>query len=525
MRSRRLASPSQRLRELREQTEDQNRYVDTCLVLRRKKNQETILWAGGEWDRFDRQLTDRDPSSAVIVDINESQVAFTRWFAKWLRDFREGFPRDVSLALAGGNRRGGKTFNLIMCATAVVVDVPGSIGWTVINTYRERDEVERTLTDWFPSEWYHHRKAPDYVFEWINGSDTFIKSADDEEALKAGRADVVLLNEAQKLKVKTLANSLGGTIDKGGIGLLAANPPQTHRGEWVLELKEAIEEERIVGAKFFGFSAKDNTEIDQGARKRFSGILEVIDPSTHEGDAEGEWRAVGNIAYRFERAQVVKAAPTLGAITTKELQRRLGRPYSRLAGVDFQANPFVAAVWIEIYFSPTGHIYHVVDELRLRGTEDEFLDEVERRGYTRDRLAWIGDASGSWQDNEHTKGGRSFDIFKRRQWRIEPPQKKLTDKGQHASNPRPVSNRIGLVNDLFVEKRLVVDPRCEATIQALKKCERRNDEPYGIYAHLTDALGYVLWFLEGRRKPKIVSGGNEAAVAWSVGDARPTPKL
>lgn len=497
--------------------------MDTCLILRREKTQETILWAGGEWDRFDRVLTDRDPSSAVVVDIQESQVAFARWFAAWLHDFREGLPRDVSLALAGGNRRGGKTFGLIMCSLAVVIDVPGSIGWTVINTYRERDEVERTITDWIPRDWFHHRKAPDYCFEWINGSDTFIKSADDEQALKAGRADVVLLNEAQKLKVGTLSNALGGTIDKGGIGLLAANPPQSHRGEWVLELKEAIEDERTVGAKFFGFSAKDNKKIDQAAHQRFGKILEAIDPTGNVADAEGGWNRVGNIAYRFDRLKAIKTPPTLGDVTAQVLRSKLGRPYKRLAGADFQGIPYHAAVFLEIYYAATGNIFHVVDELCVTGTEDEFLDEVDDLGYTPEQLAWIGDASGTWQTGDHTKGGRSFEIFKSRRWRIEPPQKKLSDKGQHPANPRPISKRVGLVNDLLLAGRLLVDPRCVLLIEALKKCEYRYDAPHGKFAHITDALGYALWFLEPSRKPKRIEGS--APAAFSVSGTRPTTKI
>lgn len=524
MRSRPLASPSQQLREALEATEEEHRFLNLCLVLRRQKTQETILWAGGEWDRLDHRFTDRDPDTAVIVDLEESQIEFTTWFAGWLRDFREGFPRDVSLALAGGNRRGGKTFDLIMCATATVIDVPGSIGWTVINTYRERDEIERTVKDWIPSGprgWFHHRKAPDYSFEWANGSVTFLKSADDEENLKAGRADIVLLNEAQKLKLGTLANALGGTIDKGGIGLLAANPPRSQRGEWVLELKEAIEDGRAVGTKFFGFSAAKNRRIDQQARRRFASLLSVIDPRSGEADGEGEWRAVGDIAYRAFSREAIKPAPKLGDITGAELRRRLGRPYPQIGGVDFQATPWHAGTWLQLYFSAAGTIYHVVDELLVEGTEEDFLDVVEDRGYDPGGLTWIGDASGTWQDGAHTRGRVSFDVFRRRGWRIDPPQRKVTDKGEHPKNPYR-EDRVALVNNLLASGRLLIDPKCVELATALKKCELRHGKPHGRHAHITDALGYVLWWLEPRPKAKRQGGG---PVAWSVPGARPTTKL
>jgi hypothetical protein len=299
-------------------------------VLQRAKTRETILWAGGRWDRLDLWFIDQEPETGRIVLLEESQIEFARWFNTWLRDFREGLPRDTSLVLAGGERRGGKTFDLQICTIAAAIDVPRCITWLVARSFRERDEIDQMLRDLIPSQWYRHRKAPEYRSEWVHGSVSRLQSAIDAESLKQGRADVVFLNEGQKMDMAALANALGGTIDRGGLALVAGNPPRYVRGEWVLDLKEAIAEGRVTGCKFFGFSSALNTRIDQDARSRFKSILKALDPDTADADAEGAWRPVGDVAYAsFNRK--LHCRSTVEDVTSRVTNQRLGRHYDYLA--------------------------------------------------------------------------------------------------------------------------------------------------------------------------------------------------
>src|SRR5438105_1085140 len=105
-----MESLGQLLQDDIERQEGESRYLDLCLVLTRAKTKETILWAGDQWDRIERRFT-RESANPHIIELEESQVEFARWFSGWLRDFRAGFQRDVSLVLNGGDRRGGKTFS------------------------------------------------------------------------------------------------------------------------------------------------------------------------------------------------------------------------------------------------------------------------------------------------------------------------------------------------------------------------------------------------------------------------------
>jgi hypothetical protein len=123
---------------------------------------------------------------------------------------------------------------------------------------------------------------------------------------------------------------------------------------------------------------------------------------------------------------------------------------------------------------------------------------------TPENTLWIGDASGTWQDGRHSLRGRvSFDVFKQRRWRIEAPQKKRTNHGDHPRNPAR-EDRIALVNNLLAQGRLYIDgDTCPDLLLALKKCELKNGKPVGKYAHSTDALGYALWWLEPRPKARV----------------------
>jgi hypothetical protein len=281
------------------------------------------------------------------------------------------------------------------------------------------------------------------------------------------------------------------------------------RGEWVLDLKETIDEGRVTGRKFFGFSLELNTRIDQDVRSRFKAIITALDPDTAEADAEGAWRPVGDVAYaNFNRKLHCRSAVDGEDVTSQVTYQRLGRYYDYVAGVDFQATPFHAGAFLKVLdqHREDGKLtYHIIGQALREGTEDQFLETVDDVGlWTPENTLWIGDASGTWQDGRHSSRGRvSFDIFKQRRWRIEPPQKNKTDRGDHPRNPAR-EDRLNLVNHLFAQGRLLVDAEaCPELALAFKKCQLKNGRPVGLHSHITDAASYSLFWLEPRTKARM----------------------
>ena len=227
----RAPSSRQLLAEL--ESRESERYIDLCLVCRNRDTRETVLYAGGQWDQVTGDFTDAEPHNARFVDLHKGQVDFVAWYAKWLQDFREGYKRETSIALAGGDRRGGKTFSLFLSALAMAIDVPRSVVWSVSVANTERDELDRQLKEQLPTSWYTYREWPKHQATFINGSVLTNVSADDPDTTKRGRVDLVFLNEAQKMQRRVLTNAIKGTADRGGLAILAANPPENSKGEWV----------------------------------------------------------------------------------------------------------------------------------------------------------------------------------------------------------------------------------------------------------------------------------------------------
>lgn len=520
----RLLSNERLIQESEDRRDVKSRFVDLCLLFRRGTDKSIILSSGGRWDRLNNVFDSEPSKRCKIIDLEESQFEFTSWFATWLNAFRNNAHRDTRLVLAGGERRGGKTFDLLLCTIAAVLDTPGRIGWMVSSSYQERDELDQTIRKYIPAGWYTYRGCPKYQFTFHNGSILKNISADDPETLKRGRVDIAFLNEAQKMPMGALSNSIPGIIDAGGLVIMAANPPRRIIGEWVLTLKEAIDEKRISSAKFFGFKAELNTHIDQHARKDVGQILSIIDPRAAQADDEGMWIPVGDQAYfKFSSKDNVRAVPDIVDITGELTERKVGRRYSYINGADFQATPFMAGIALKVYRGIDGRsIFWVVGEVLREGTEDDFLDTVDdKTDWTPETAVWIGDASGTWQDGAHkTRGRVSFDIFKSRRWHIHPPQRKRTEQGDHPRNPA-IEDRLSLVNKLLAEGRLMIDPDGAPRVAiALKKCELKNHRPRGKYAHITDALGYALWWIEP--KPQTRKPGAKLE-AWSVASARQSP--
>lgn len=496
------------------------RYLELGLLLKRKKTGETLLFAGGVWDRKKKQYTDRRPRFIKTILVNESQVPFVRYFALVLAALREGRELSESLALAVGDRRAGKTFITVICIVAFVLDLPrlrgtSSIAWIVSKSYQERDEIEKTIEDWIPSTWYVPKRAPEYRYVFANGAKLRNLSAKDPDSLRRGRADCILYNEAQKMSLEALENGIYGTADVGGLALIAANPPRKKIGEWVLRLKEAVDEERIGGVVFFQMSSKDNPNVVKPARERVGAIIRLLNPRGAQADDEGLFLPIGDKAYeKFNGKAHLQPLPPLAAgaeepapgeladVTMEVVRRKLFGKWEYFGGADFQGTPWNAAVVLRAYGDKRYPVYHVIAEFLKEGWEDELLDEIAFvKTFTPENLVWVGDASGTWQDAHHSRGRVSFDVFKSRRWRIVAPTLKKSDRGEHPRNPN-VLDRVNLVNRLLSEDRLLIDPAaCPKLAEALRECDWKNDKPRGKHAHITDALGYALWWVEPAPEP------------------------
>lgn len=490
-----------RLSELEEKLSDDRRYLDLCLEIRTKAGA-TILRVGGRWDRL-HECYDGEAATCTVVIAKESQIPVVLEFRAWLEAFVNKQPRK-RMMLTGGSRRGGKSYIMVALVVAMAIAVPDALGWLVSPNLTKRDELERYLREIVPPEWRHYRGAPEYRFTLPNYSSVQSITGDTAEALKRGEATIIGYNEPQTCTVDIVTYGLPALIDEGGLAFFAGNPARTKRGMWFNNLRKAIIEGVINSGTFFDVSAEENDSIDQGARRDINETLYLLDEEAAKRDAAGEWIDVGDFAYpEFDGRRNVGLVPELGTDITPQLtKRRAYRAFPWFAGADFQAWPYNAGVVVKAYGDMARPTYYVVGEILATGLEDNFLDEVFFDGrFAPENLLWIGDASGTWQDAQHTKGRCSFDIFKQRRYMILPPQLRKSDRAEHPRNP-DVDDRLNLVNNLLKTGRLVIDrARCPKLIEGLKECELGpTGKPRGYWSHITDALGYALWWAEPKPK-------------------------
>lgn len=539
----------------------------------RKKTGETLLCAGGRWDSIEQRYTGAEPEQVRLVRVVESQVPLVRWYAKQLPDLAAGSTRDTTVSLAIGDRRAGKTVASLGCAVATCVDVPrigwhGFIAWVVGVTRPEMQELDRYLQWLLPASWYDYA-VQEHVYRLVPGSEIFTITADNPKTLKRGEANLVLLNEAQKMPIAVLSNAIMGAVDHDGLCLLAANQPEDRRGEWVAKLAKGVRTGQIPATKVFPMNSRDNDEIDQTARSKGAAILKALDPDAYRRDILDEnILQEGKALPQWDPLVHVRPRPEVGLvdITALVAYSRVGRPYAHIIGADFQGYPYMPAPVFKVFgttrlrdflegrldraqLDPDTDLPHywIHDEVIVRNcTEHELCDALWVAGYRPDpgpRSAYVvGDASGSWQNAQHKQGDDSFAILQSRRWHVVPPfEARLESGAAKPQNPR-VRYRVNLCRDLLgwspeeIERRVrngqadrvvttprwYIEPgeRTEFGRAALEQAELKVSSktnglvPFGFHAHYFDAAGYVLCHLEPRPEDRV--GGDLPDVIGEV---------
>ena len=425
-------------------------------------------------------------------------------FREWFQARIDGRPRK-RLLITGGNRRGGKSWVVTALASALAVAMPEAIIWLVSPTLNKRDELERYIKGHVPAAWRNYR-ARDLKFEFVNGSVIANITGDDAEALKRGEADLVVYNEPQAMGEDVLTYGAPAIVDTGGLLLFAGNPARRRKGVWFTRIVKAIEAGKLQAGDFIRLRAEDNPDIDKAARSDIAELLHVVNPEAERADMDGVFMEPGSFAYAEHFDEARNTAPTLPdrlEDVTAAVIRRGGifGQFSTLCGVDFQGWPFNAGVSLMATGDAADPVWYVTGCLQREGEEDLFLDDAYGL-WPRESTLWIGDASGTWQDAKHTRGRCSFDKFKERRFRIEPPRQKISDRGKHPANPAR-EDRIDLVNGLLRRGRLIVCmDKAAAVAEALAKCEvDTKGRPRGRFAHLSDSLGYPLYWATPAPKP------------------------
>lgn len=510
-----------RLSELEGASDDASRFVDICIIIRRRKTGENLLEVGGRWDRVDRKYVG-EAKKAHVVLVNESQVELALALKEWLERRAAGDDREI-MHFAGVKRGGGKTHWFVVACAVVSVALPGAVIWAVSPTHSRRDEVERILRSQIPKAlgWWFWRGQPEFRFTFLTGSIMRLLSGEMPESVKQGGAEVIFINEAQDQERKVYSLGLPAIRNNDerptGIMFLAANPPQRVKGEWVIDLVDKIKGGEIHG-KYFDVDPHKNVSVEQRGLDKVEAAVVAVDPNAARADISGQWLPVGERAFPMWRAKqkviegldlppLVGELPDLGLTdVTPHMLQRVGiirssnRTYQFVIASDFQGRPHMASVAGRLFKRPDGKLlYYIENEFIARGDELDLSDEIQGSGiFSPANAIIVGDASGAWQAGKDRKHEiASYKTLQAERWTVIAPADKKRAESQHAANP-PVDRSLSQMYVVMRESRLLIHPRCTWLIKALEKCPLKRDgarpviPATGGFSHICDCVRYFV---------------------------------
>lgn len=495
------------------------RYTDMAIDF--ELDGELLLATGGRWDR---RLHDFDgpAEAAIVVRIHAGQRRAVEWFSSWLTahdDRRENPPRltaeDLEAfaidldpahsysAMFAGGRRGGKTWIAVALSVAYAVRYPGAIVWLTSPIEGNDSEIRRYVAGVLPSEWIDRETASD-GWELCNGSLLVLKGAyDPDVSLKDGEANLVLLNEGQKMKARAFTLARGAIVDKAGLVLVCANPPvEAKDQQWVTDFAADAAAGRRA-AVFLLFDPLLNPHIDRAA---LLSLKSELDARTYAIEVRGEFLGPKDaVAYNWVRLENEGPTPLTGDVTSQFLSMiEEGDGIKQVVGLDVQRIPHIGGPIYRFFGDPgRGRVLAwIVGEVVLEGGDEvDFCGGLEDAGLHPDETLIICDASGQWQHSRRRnsdapppewKGRGSFDMIRGEGWRrIKPP-----DPRQHR-NPA-IQDRMRAFTSMIDadgRRRLFCDPAAAPKVcKAIRDWRTVNGAPSRTQheAHLGDAASYPI---------------------------------
>lgn len=521
---------------------------------------EELIELGGAWNRRERAWSEYESDSLMIARVPRGgeQEPAARWLAEWLRRAAIGqrgahwddFRRVWTLLLEGG-RRGGKSWLACFALVAFAVTVPGALVWAISPTENETDELEQAIRALMPGNWYTFRgggAGKALQFKLANGSRILCLSGFKPRSLKRGRVDLALYNEGQNMYRAGWTQLRGAVADTGGLVIIAANPPDSEIGRWIEDLHEKTRGKKIK-AEMFKLTAATNPFVEVAA---LEDMAEEVDDLTYRREVLGEFVPIGDVVHHAwsDSESMRDPEPHLIDVTAIETKRELGRAAGYLVGMDFQKTPHMAATIMKLFTDPTSEdptevVPYVVDEVIVEdANEDDLVNALEalprykhneerdpddcyhgkeRGSYDPEKpehCAIVMDASGFWQDGEHSKTKHSDQRLREREWvYLYRPQKDISPGVPNRRNPDVVerfktSNARLKAADVrgadgniskIGRRRFFVASHCIRVCRAMRSLPNTkagSPDSNSVFRHVADATTYPIHRFFARPKEK-----------------------
>ena len=387
-------------------------------------------------------------------------------------------PQRFKVVIAG--RRFGKTHLSIreLCYNA---RLPDRTVWYVAPTYRQAKmitwkKLRNKLND---LKWAKKINETELSIELKNGSTISLKGADNYDSLRGIGLDFLVIDEFADVDAEAWYETLRPTLaDKQGGALFIGTPKGMN---WAHDLYTMFEDYPDEWASF------QYTTIEGGNVKpeEVEAARRSLDERTFRQEFEATFETFsGRVFYAFDRKHNIR--PYLVEVDNKIL------PELHI-GMDFNVdnNSCVIAV------KPTANILHVIDEIKLMGSNtDEMVQEIRNR-YPHHRVTVYPDPAGA--QRKTSAGGRTdHTILRAAGFTVKAPHgHNAIRDGVNAVNAK-LRNSAGITSLFF-------DPKCKYAIECLEKHTYKEgtsipDKDSG-FDHMNDALRYMVDYLFPIRQP------------------------
>jgi hypothetical protein len=381
-------------------------------------------------------------------------------------------PQRFKVVIAG--RRFGKTHLSVRCLCEAAAQ-PEKEVWYVAPTYKQAKMIvfKKLRKKLQQLRWVRKINETNLSFELKNGSTISLKGADNYDSLRGVGLDFLVLDEFADIDPEAWFETLRPTLaDKMGKALFIGTPKGMNWAKDLYDMRDEYPEE-WASFQFTTIEGGNVTPEEVEAARR------SLDERTFRQEFEGTFETFsGRVFYAFDRKYNVR--PYLKSADDKML------PELHI-GMDFNVDNNSCVIAIR----PTAQTLHVIDEIKLMGSNtDEMVQEIRNR-YPTNKITVYPDPAGA--QRKTSAGGRTDHTILRAAG--------FTVKAPHGHNA--IRDGVNAVNAKLRNSRgettLFFDPKVKYSIECLEKHVYKEgtsipDKDSG-WDHMNDALRYMIDYL------------------------------
>lgn len=378
---------------------------------------------------------------------------------------------EAGKTLFNGGLGSGKTFAGSVWAVVMTQMYPKTKGVITANTYTQLRDG--TLSSFFQvldifGYTYKYNKQEGKI--WVEGgAEIHTRSMEKYDALRGVEYGWAWSDECAFYKKEAFDVLMGRIRDaKGPCQWKGTTTPNGFNWLYTAFVEEPLRNSRVIKCK-----TKDNLANLGG--DYFETLNDQYDDKLAQQELEGEFVNLtsGLVYYTFDRR--------------KHVSEYTGNRNSIFVGLDFNVNPLCG---VYVCIDKAG-VIHVVDETYLLNSNTfEAAKEINEKYPVEDKII-IADETGNRRKTSASVGRTDHKIL-RDSGLILPPFK----------NPM-VKDRYNNINRLIDKGWVKISPKCKKLIGDLEKLAYENKDD--MLSHISDALGYVCWYINPLKRPNNVA--------------------